>query len=162
MSKSPAKESGTRGVLSVRCLMAVLAVAVMVISCFVILNDMDDSSAANAERVYLCRSGTGEGLTPAGYLVNGDSDMYHDSDFSASYSGGVLSLFDSTMNGFYDCYDLGVGLTALYADGDLVLRISGDTPELKFCTYANDTSSARYGIYVMGLFYSNCFSLIVS
>ena len=150
MSKSPAKESGTRGVLSVRCLMAVLAVAVMVISCFVILNDTDDSSAANAERVYLCRSGTGEDLTPAGYLVNGDSDMYHDSDFSASYSGGVLSLFDSTMNGFYDCYNLGVGLTALYADGDLVLRISGDTPELKFCTYANDTSSARYGIYVTG------------
>ncbi len=160
MCKNPAEgknDRGKRRILSGKCLMAVLMVAVMAVSCFVLINDSNDSSADNAQRVYLCRPDTSDDLTVKGYLEDGDTDMWHDDDFSASYSGGVLHLNDSASPSDYSFYDVdksykttGVGYTALYADGNLVLEISGSTPELRFCTYSNDTSNARYGIYVTG------------
>ena len=160
MCKNPAEgknDRGKRRILSGKCLMAVLMVAVMAVSCFVLINDSNDSSADNAQRVYLCRPDTSDDLTVKGYLEDGDTDMWHDDDFSASYSGGVLHLYDSASPSDYSFYDVdksykttGVGYTALYADGNLVLEISGSTPELRFCTYSNDTSNARYGIYVTG------------
>ena len=160
MCKNPAEgknDRGKRRILSGKCLMAVLMVAVMAVSCFVLINDSNDSSADNAQRVYLCRPDTSEDLIAKGYLEDGDTDMWHDDNFSASYSGGVLHLYDSASPSDYSFYDVdqsykttGVGYTALYADGNLVLEISGSTPELRFCTYSNDTSNARYGIYVTG------------
>ena len=91
MSKSPVKGEGLRRLrwsASKKCLMAVLMVAVMAVSCFAFINDSDESEAAYADTVYVAN--TYSGITT---LNDGDTvDYENSSNETASYVDGVLTL----------------------------------------------------------------------
>ena len=158
MSKCPAEGGGlrsSRGSASKRCLVAVLMVSVLAVSCLVFINDSEDSSAANATEVRICIPGTDDEI-----IFNKTmDDPYGESNWSAhyDYASGTLTLNDSYSidpnNPNYFNYDqiddTTVGFTSLYANGDLTLILGGNNPTLAFTPNQSDTY-ATYGIYVTG------------
>ena len=151
MSKSPVKGRGLRrtwGSASKKCLMAALMVTVLAVSCFVLVNDSDESDAANAQHVRINVPDINDNYV----FEDGQGLDAYAPGWSVHYEDGIFTLDDSddpTGFSFYDWVDVADVKASLYADGDLTLVLKGTTPELRFDPYQSDTY-ATYGIYVTG------------
>ncbi len=153
MSRSPAQgknDRGKRRIFSGKCLIAVLMVAVMAVSCFVLINDSDDSSAAATE-VSLLSYYQSDMVT----LTNGQSAYGGDELWSASFTAGKLTIEDNRVDSEgIRTYQGQHNFTAnkyamIYANGDLTIEFRGNNPVLNF-TRGQVNAAEMYGIYVTG------------
>ena len=150
MCKNPAEgknDRGKRRILSGKCLMAVLMVAVMAVSCFVLINDSVDSSASLANTIYVSdRYGTMQALSNNGdpYI---EYDEQHEIVEAAEYAGGVLTLTDFNGSSYNGAHTENGVSAAIYCAGDLTLVLKGGTSGL---TFRVPDGGSIYGIYVTG------------
>ncbi len=161
MSKCPAEREchrGMRALVSGKSLAAVLIVAVLAVSCFVILSGSNESEAADSpDRVYVANTygGPVEELqigSPAVEYSDGEKAGYYNgyNKDGKTYSGGVLVLtnFRGTM---YDGVHVENGKSAcIYANGSITIVLEGENSDYILFPNGTNGCSSNYGIYVNG------------
>ena len=155
MSRSPVQGRGLRGLRSLTSkkviLTAVLMVAVLTVSCFVLMNEnSDESDAAYADSVWVNGRNVTSGNTYSFTTGSMQSKVMYDS------TTGTLTLQD--ISWMYGMYEFSAGKYAnIYSSGDLNIVFagafgSGFSTNHTINIGPNDISGAThlYGIYVGG------------
>ena len=128
--------------------MAALLVAVLAVSCIMIVNDSDESDAANATEVWV----NGGNLSGGGVWSPSAAGMGGQGSYNSST--GVLT-FNMLHGQFTGAHEIGDGTgyyASIYANGDLTIKFTvgyADGYNINFAPEVNDAKK-MYGIYVQG------------
>ncbi len=148
MSKCPAEGKGSRimsGLLSGRRLAAVLIVAALAVSCFVLMNDSNESEAVSyPNEVYVPN---GYATTESDKILNGETKTYSGTE-QARYENGTLTITDFIGTTYTGTHTENGVTAAIYANGDLTVVFAGD--KTSYVLFNGSTASKSYGIHVNG------------
>ena len=152
MNRSPAQREGdlcrTRGPAFRKCLMAVLFVSVLAVSCLMLVNDSDESNAANATEVWV----NGGNLSNGGVWSPSASGMGGQGSYNSSTGVLTFNMLHGQFTGVHEIGDGTGAYASIYANGDLTIKFTvgyGDGYNINFAPNIDDAKKL-YGIYVQG------------